>query len=312
MNNPIKYNLSISYSNEIRKITINVQTKINDIIKRSLDIFDIKITQTSGIYFYFIDANVYLGDNECIDFNNSYHDFIEEYEHEDNRLFVIEPILVSLRDRNSIENFRHKFMMYNQISTHNYYHRPIFNITNHFSDSNNRYNYLNDIPRTSNVNNTSEDDDVYFNFSMNQPTQNTYSTGFTGPTDNGSRSAAFNSTYSILQGLAGSFGSRLTTDVYQNTYNNILTSLNSILNPEQHVVLTQAQIDRLSSGTYSNLRQSGLILPECAQCNITLEEFTSDMQVTALPCMHAYQTNAIRYWLMNNCNRCPLCRAEVV
>ena len=56
MNNPIKYNLSISYNNEIRKITINVQTKINDIIKRSLDIFDIKITQTSGIYFYFIDV----------------------------------------------------------------------------------------------------------------------------------------------------------------------------------------------------------------------------------------------------------------
>ena len=92
MNNNQKYHLSISYLNDIRKITVNSNTKISELIKKCLDIFDIQINIISGIYFFFCDADVYLGESEENDFNKTFNDFIEEYDHNDSRIFYINPI----------------------------------------------------------------------------------------------------------------------------------------------------------------------------------------------------------------------------
>ena len=55
MNLPSKYHLSFSYENEIRRLTVNNNTRINEIIKRSIEIFDLNINDIAGIFFFFID-----------------------------------------------------------------------------------------------------------------------------------------------------------------------------------------------------------------------------------------------------------------
>ena len=75
--------------------------------------------------------------------------------------------------------------------------------------------------------------------------------------------------------------------------------------------LSQEDINRLPRGTFTELRQRNLILQECTQCNITLEEFQQQTRVIALPCKHAFKEEAIIQWLTNNSNRCPVCRMVV-
>jgi predicted nucleic-acid-binding Zn-ribbon protein len=89
---------------------------------------------------------------------------------------------------------------------------------------------------------------------------------------------------------------------------NILGGLNGM---EEVRVLTQEQIDALESGTYANLKNNQYILSDCTQCGITLESFTDNSEVIALPCKHAFMRNSITHWLRNNSNKCPTCRGIV-
>lgn len=333
MNQIQKYTLPISFDSDVRRITVNSSTRINDIIKRSLDVFDLQINNIAGIYFFFIDANVYLGDCEENNFDKTYRDLIEEYDESNSRIFYIDNILSTTREQSSIDDFRVKFQIFNSNQSQNYYFRPTFNITNNYP-SRDYVDYIFEVgdlsgnrrrrtpeqqPREQNPpeqasgqqsnNNTDQGFNIphwssnVWTTPINQ--QNGQTTGnYTSPTTNLLQSIFTNTLRNATNTPAyvASFGN----------YADILTSLNGILNPGDRHLLTAEQINNLAAGNYVDLLSQGLILPECTQCNITLEEFSSESRVIALPCKHAFHENAIRYWLTNNSNRCPICRANVI
>lgn len=327
MNQIQKYILPISFDSDVRRITINSNTRINDIIKRSLDVFDLNINQIAGIYFFFVDANVYLGDCDENNLNKTYNDFIEEYDENNSRIFYIDNIRSTLRDQSSIDDFKAKYQFFNSNQMQNYYFRPTFNITNNYP-SRDYFDYIFEVgdlsgnrrrrrspeqtPPETRGNEQQDNSDQGFNipywssnmWSSPNNQQNGQRTGnYTSPTSNLLHSIFTNTLRNAnTPAYVASFGN----------YADILTSLNGILNPGDRGVLTQEQINNLPVGNYIDLQRQGLILPECTQCNITLEEFLPDSRVIALPCKHAFHENAIKNWLGNNSNRCPICRANVI
>lgn len=381
--NSNKHHLRVSYENDIRKITVNSQTRLSEFVKRALNIFDLNINNIAGIFFFFIDANVYIGDCEENDFNKTIQDFIDEYDENINRIFIIDPINSTSRDSSQINDFLQKYQLFNQSNAQNYYFRPTYHITNHYNMNNppeqNDYNYdysnnftyprynsrqldrmydfysniFRSPPYTTNATGTREASsrtqpprdnthernsrsdspgiDITIDLNTTQINRNQQSDNTTQQNDNssqnrnqqnqqnrnqnanwGSRSSAFQTPLSILQAMSTAFQPGQT---YVSTglggYANILESLNNILGSEYNV-LTPQQIANLNHGEYQTLMDSGLILPECNQCNITLEELTPTTQVIALPCKHAFKEQAITHWLTNNSNRCPICRAHAV
>ena len=370
MNNNQKYHLSISYLNDIRKITVNSNTKISELIKKCLDIFDIQINIISGIYFFFCDADVYLGESEENDFNKTFNDFIEEYDHNDSRIFYIDPINLTNRSQSLIDDFKMKYAIYNNNNSQNYYFRPVINITNNYNQgfdlssdnetnsnfflnllnsySRIRPNNLNQENRTQentnrnqesinrnqeNTNRTQENTNrnqentnrTQENTNINQENTNRFSwerprsndsdpnlrvplTSFWNLPVDGQRTDSYISpTSNLLQSIFSSALQNQNTPAYVGAF---YSSLNGLFNQENSV-LSPIQLSHLRRGEYESLKNEGLILSECTQCNITLEDFSPNTMVIALPCKHAFQENAIRHWLLNNSNRCPVCRAEV-
>lgn len=383
--NSNKHHLRVSYENDIRKITVNSQTRLCEFVKRALNIFDLNINNIAGIFFFFIDANVYLGDCEENDFNKTIQDFLDEYDENINRIFIIDPINTTSRETSQINDFLQKYQLFNQSNAQNYYFRPTYHITNHYNMNNppeqNDYNYdysnnftyprynsrqldrmydfysniFRSPPYTTNASATREASsrnnsasnnnqernqrsdspgiDITIDLNTTQINRNQQNDNTTQQNENsnqnrnpqnrnpqnqnqnanwGSRSSAFQTPLSILQAMSTAFQPGQT---YVSTglggYANILESLNNILGSEYNV-LTPQQIANLNHGEYQTLMDSGLILPDCNQCNITLEELTATTQVIALPCKHAFKEQAITYWLTNNSNRCPICRAPAV
>lgn len=301
MNNS-KYNLSISYLNELRTITIKHQTRICDIIKKAIDNFDLTINEIAGIYFYFYDANVYFCESDDVDFQKTYGDFIEDYTNDIERIYIIEPLNISSRNRADIDNFKNRYLLFTSNVSNNYYHRPTINITNNYYHSENEqqrrsgtiYDYYIDIFRPE-VNTGGQTPGQQPRQTQPQqqsqtqsPTQNLLSSLF-----NGSR------TYSYTGNL-------------QN-YTNILNTLQNILtqNDINSDHLSEEEVNRLPRGRYSDLLSQNLVSRECTHCNITLEELRSNTNIIALPCKHGFQESAIKYWLLNSSNKCPVCRAEV-
>ena len=291
MNNSSKYNIFISYQNEIRTITIKNQTRIVDIARKSIENFDLNINEIAGIYFYFYDANVYFGDSEETELNKNYIDFIDVYNDDINRIFTIESISNTNRDRRDIEDFKNKYLLFTTNTSNNYYHRPIINITTN--------NYNNTVEE-----NTRRNRNIYeyyfdiFRQPNNEPSQEREQNTETGNTNN------------IWSTLFQN--GRTHTNSNLNSYNNFLNSLNSLINQNYgENLLSLEEISRLPVGRYDFMITNNLIMQECTQCNITLEEFRPETSVMALPCRHGFQESAIRYWLLNNGSNCPVCRANV-
>lgn len=308
-----KINFSISYENDIRKITVNNSTRIYQFIKKCLDIFDISISNISGIYFFFIDANVYLGDSDENDLNKTIGDLIEEYDVFNNRIFIIEPLRLSNRESNRIEEFKIKYQFYANDTSSNYYFRPNITINNNYNNSRSQDGSISDLLGSYLRENNRE-----IHSPQNYSTRYSYTSPSPPepirPTENNQRQTSFQSPVSILQTMLSTFPVNETQTYVSNgvgSYVSFLNSLSNLINQNGQSVLTTEQVNNLSRGTYRNLRNEGVILPECTSCHITLEEFSDNTQVIALPCRHAFQENAITYWLTHNSNRCPVCRMEV-
>ncbi len=362
MNTIGRYNLSVSYENDIRIITVNNSTRIYQFVKKCLDIFDISISTISGIYFYFIDANVYFGDCEENDLNRSFGDLIEEYDSFENRFFIIEPLRLSNREITAVDEFRIKYQFFVNDGSQNYYFRPTITINNNYNTGNDLFtsylrdrgdNYWNNFfggngreqnsQSETTTNNQTSYTSQYFYTNPAQPEQvrpteqnlrnqnnanganssngsngansSNGSNGANGANGASSRRNVFQSPISLISTMLSSMPVA-DTHTYVSTgvanYTNFLNSLNNLLNQNGQNIMTAEQVNQLRRGSYGNLRNEGHILPMCTTCNITLEEFNDNMQVIALPCGHAFQENAITYWLTHNSNRCPVCRNEVI
>ena len=46
-------------------------------------------------------------------------------------------------------------------------------------------------------------------------------------------------------------------------------------------------------------------------CCITFEDFKENQKVILLPCNHLFEPNAIKTWLKEESNKCPICRHEL-
>jgi len=299
-----KTDLKVSFNNDIRKITVNNQTKIYEFIKRSLDVYDLNLSNIAGIYFFYVDANVYLGDNEENDLNVAIENFLSEYEDYEDRIFIIDPILFTRRSTSHIENFKQKYQLLSNLSYQNYYFRPTISITN---------NYGTTAPETQEFsfeypNNTRNTRRRSF-FNTEEPRQTNPQPNVWSYYGNGGRSSAFLSPLNFFSTIAST-----NPNNGINSYENIISALNSFLNTNHSELqtLNEEQINTLKRGAYRTLLNEGFILEECTQCNITLEDFSDNTDVIALPCKHAFQYNAIHHWLLRNSNKCPVCRAEVI
>lgn len=50
---------------------------------------------------------------------------------------------------------------------------------------------------------------------------------------------------------------------------------------------------------------------ETKECAITQDEFTEGQEIAQLPCKHIFETEAIKTWLKEESNSCPVCRYEL-
>jgi len=319
MDNSIKHHFKISLDGDIRKVTLKSTSKVSDFIRRSIEVYDININIVAGIYFYFIDANVYIGDDEESSFERLIADFVEEYDITENNIFHIELINRSNRGQTLIDDFHMRFNIFNQNTTQAYYYRPTINITNNYGNSNitderegnymwnNLRNFYRNNQRERRRENTTEGPADYRAYSWTfYPGNN--AEGNTGSTynQNDTRSG-FGGAENIFTTLGRNLFSG-NTSAYVNILN---TSLNDILENYGRELITDADVDNLRRGRYQTLKNEGHILNDCTSCNITLEDFVNDTIVIALPCRHAFHESAIRYWLTHNSCRCPVCRRDV-
>jgi len=287
-----KHNIQVSFENETRTITISNNTKLGSFAKRCLDIYDLSVQTVSGIYFYFIDANVYIGDAEENDFQKTYSELCIEYE--DISHFTIELKSHSNRSQVDIEKFQQDYENFNNYSSGHpmiYYNRPVFNITNNYSEQPRQDRMLNmDFmyhydPNTGRfVNNQSRTEQR-----TSSPPQESPQESYHREQNTGSNSRTTNP-YTNLIDLLGLFTGNVNSEADTR-------------------VLTSTEINYLPCGEYRTLRNR--ILPECTSCHITLEEFNDNTRVMVLPCRHAFTENAIVRWLRQSSNKCPVCRVEV-
>ena len=304
----VKYNLNVSYENENRIVTVNHSTKLGKFVEKCLEIYDLSIENISGIYYYFVDANVYIGDCKENNLDRSFFQFFEEYGDDINN-FTIDEEINHIRQYSDVNKFRNDYSNFKSIpnnfgfSTYNY--RPNFNITNNYYSGNSTQRSYVRRPVQRHIDITESDNDE-ISRPLNPPNNNTQSNINQPPQSSqnigNTRQRAYLYNFDIPLG---------TTSNYFSNYAELMNSLTSLVDRsvEDTNVLTRDEINNLRSGTYDSLRDH--ILIDCTQCHITLEDFTANTQVRVLPCKHAFKENAIDQWLLNNSNKCPVCRVVV-
>lgn len=308
----VKYNLNVSDGNDVRIITVNDSTKLGKFVEKCIDIYDLSIENISGIYFYFVDAYVYIGDCEENSLDRTFTQFFEEYG-DDIDNYTIDTSINPRRLNNEVDKFRNDYSNFKSspsssgISTYNY--RPSFNITNNYYSGNSaqrqnirrRYNPIqfSDEETTTQTNNNRAN---HNNANQSNNSHHSNSTPQSNTNFGNTQQRTYLYNFDIPLG---------TTSNYLRNYNELLNSISSLVDrsADDTNVLTRDEVNSLRSGEYESLREH--ILEDCTQCHITLEDFTPQTHVRVLPCRHAFKESAISQWLLNNSNKCPVCRAEV-
>ena len=298
-----RLNVEICFNNNRRIFSINHSLKIADVAKRCLDIYDLSVNEITGIYFYFVDANVYFCSNEDVELDTSVRQFLDTYGPE----FPV--LTISNMNNQYTEKFREDLNNYfQQQNTQTYMYRPTINVTysqptpntlefdynpqtrrfqqsrnNQQNNQQNNANPFSNIMRNLGTNILNNLNNIQQNSpSNNQNNRNMYADFFyTMPANNNTNNAL----YSLFEQVLTNDGERL--------------------------VCRQTDINNLRRGTYGDLKNNNYILEECTQCTITLEDFTNNTQVIVLPCRHAFKEQGIINWLTNCSNKCPTCRREV-
>ena len=105
-----------------------------------------------------------------------------------------------------------------------------------------------------------------------------------------------------------------TDDIYyeeliQNTF---INDIFNIFNNEQEfedvkVTLTLEQFSKLKNEKINNEK----IDRYCSKpCNICMDNYNIDDEITFLLCNHCFHTNCIKHWLCNEKVSCPICRKD--
>lgn len=323
-----RYNIQISHNNENRTFTINSASKLADFVQKCLLIYDIPIDSIGGIYFFFVDANVYLNDCAENSLSLSMEQFYSEYGTEHNQ-FCID---TNFNDTTVQFREEYKNIFNNTNNAQTYFYRPEIHIVNNY------YSHQSENPAAEPAASQSQHQEQpqpqeqsqpqNQNTSENQSRNNGYAFEFNYDYDP-SRGQFFlnqQQTNSPFNDIMRTLGSSVLQSINQsrnqqnplfggarnNTYAAFFDTFQRAFTGEtDRRVLRTPEIDRLSSGNYGDLKNNNYILSDCTQCTITLEEFNNNTRVIALPCKHAFKENAIRTWLQNCSNRCPTCRATV-
>ena len=330
-----RYNLLISHNNENRTITIKPSTKLAEFVQKCLYIYDLSIDEIGGIYYFFVDANVYLNQDEENKLNISYQDFLQEYGDTINQFYICNSFQPSTSQFR--EDYKNFFQNQNNINTQTYFFRPDIHIINNYNSPNETEQsqpQQTEQPQT-NQNSYAFEFDYNYDPTRRQFYLNSQQTN--SPFNDIMRSLGNSVLSSINRRNHQQSNQRQNTQPQQNQQSNTrqgfpifgaqYSNINSYVdfldnfqrmfnnqafnNQGEQRVLRQNEIDILSSGTYADLKNNNYILRDCTHCAITLEEFQNDTLVVALPCKHAFKERAITTWLRNNSNKCPTCRAVV-
>lgn len=109
-----------------------------------------------------------------------------------------------------------------------------------------------------------------------------------------------NNFYPLNQNLSGqSIGTST-----PNTFMNILQ--NSLYQDNPYKKVTSS--DGLAQIKKINFKKSQ---HDTHICPITQEEFTENQEISQLPCQHIFETDALKMWLKEESNKCPVCRYEL-
>lgn len=93
------------------------------------------------------------------------------------------------------------------------------------------------------------------------------------------------------------------TNAFLREFMNVINEELSRGQEDVHIVLTQEKFNELPCYPYENDDQKN--------CTICLGEFSEGTEVVKLPCTHIFDKECIRKWLMEDSNKCPVCRAVV-
>ena len=91
-------------------------------------------------------------------------------------------------------------------------------------------------------------------------------------------------------------------------FNKIYDILNSVNN---RIKLANDKFTDLQHISKSELIQMNLPNNTSFECPICTETYSDHTKITMLPCKHHYDQDCIKKWLVEQSNKCPICRSEV-
>lgn len=322
-----KYNINVSYQNDIRTITINSSTELGEFTRKCLLTYDLDISQIKGIYFAHNNRNIYFSQMDDTKLNITYNQFINKFGNS-NRIFVITNESIPQISNKFISDLREYMTENSEVNSQNYYYRPVMHITNYYSNSPPQRQSRPTQPRATQSQPTPpqptqpQPNNLQFEFNYDyDPTRRQF---YINQQQTNSPFAAM--MRSLGQNVLDSINSRnTTTNATNNTQfypfttglpsDNVMDQLHRMFmgesQDEEIYVLRETELNNLNQGRYEDLRNNNYILNDCTQCSITLEEFQPDTEVISLPCRHAFKKMAIRHWLLHSSNKCPVCRTVV-
>jgi hypothetical protein len=311
-------NIEISHLNDNRRITVNYNLYINELVKRMINTYDLLIYDIAGIYFYQNTNIIYLDSSndtslDCLfsDFNyiyNTFQFYILTIEQNNN--------IINGRLNNIITQFQTNYINRNNPQGINYINPTTYIYNNYYNNNRQNQPQNNDLSqnqarsqsRSHQHRNQSrshqsrnQEPNQAPNQAPNNPLQNSTNLLYEIIIDTNN----INRTNSVANGVANNTN---------NIWDNYLNSLwGNIFNTSTtRTINTSSIINNLPRGTFQELRNQNLILEECLSCGISLEEFQDNSNVISLPCKHAFMENEIRRWLTADINiSCPTCREPV-
>jgi len=92
-----------------------------------------------------------------------------------------------------------------------------------------------------------------------------------------------------------------------------LNSLNNLItNPDLEdikIVCTNEEVAQLKILKFQDFKNSDVC--KTTDCNICLEEYDDNDDLMLLKCDHYFHEKCIKHWLLEDSNKCPLCREQV-
>ena len=331
----------VSFRNEVRRVTVNDNTKIGHFIEKSVSIYDLNIDDITGVYFIDNhDDEIFIHDSIHTKFFDTISVLLREYDYI--QLFTITTSR-HLRTPNIINKFRREYKRFinNNTQSNNriFFDRPYMNVINNYYGVQVQPDMLSN-HINSPITYYRAEMSVTNNYFNNEPTRSSerYSQPRSQPRPHPQPAPDPNPDHQTQVRIPEPdvINRIINNDSVANNVNNIEIELNYLYNPERgrfniiqnpnpnryNIIdyiynlintgttgVNEERINQLRCGSYTDLREH--IIHECTQCTITLEDFSDTTEVIVLPCRHAFTSDGIRRWLQTN-TTCPTCRESVL